>query len=94
MANSIFGEIVWFKNTGDIENMEGPYRVKVDWQGKEAPKPVWNWWNPGQTDLVTQWRTTPIAIDWNQDGLTDLILMDQEGYLCFYERFKKRANYG
>lgn len=91
VANSIFGEIVWFKNTGDIENMEGPYRVKVDWQGKEAPKPVWNWWNPGQTDLVTQWRTTPIAIDWNQDGLTDLILMDQEGYLCFYERFKKEG---
>lgn len=88
IANSIFGEIVWYKNTGDVENLEGPYLVKVDWQGKDAPKPLWNWWNPGKTDLVTQWRTTPFAIDWNQDGFTDLILMDHEGYLCFYERFK------
>lgn len=88
VANSILGEIIWYKNTGDVENLKGPYRVKVDWQGKDVPKPVWNWWSPGKTDLVTQWRTTPFAIDWNQDGLTDLILMDHEGYLCFYERFE------
>ena len=51
---------------------------------------LWNWWNPGKTDLVTQWRTTPFAIDWNQDGFTDLILMDHEGYLCFMRDLNER----
>jgi predicted neuraminidase len=38
--------------------------------------------------LVTQWRTTPVAIDFNDDGLTDLIMLDHEGYLSFFERRK------
>ena len=89
IVNSIFGEICWFKNTCDIYNLTGPFKVKVDY-GTSAPvKPVWNWWNPGSTDLVTQWRTTPYAIDWNKDGLTDLVMLDHEGYLAFYERFEK-----
>lgn len=89
VVNTIFGTIIWYKNTGDLENMEGPFPVKVDWGTNEIPKPEWNWWNPGETELVTQWRTTPYAIDWNKDGLCDLIMLDHEGYLSFYERFKK-----
>lgn len=92
LVNSIFGEVIWFKNTGDPLNLEGPYKVKVAWKGA-VPKPTWNWWNPGATDLVTQWRTTPIAVDWNRDGLTDLISLDHEGYLCFFERFRKENEY-
>lgn len=89
IVNSIFGEIIWYKNTGDNVNLEGPYKVKVDWGENPAPKPAWNWRNPGKTYLLTQWRTTPIAIDWNKDGLTDLIVLDHEGYLAYYERFEK-----
>lgn len=89
IVNSIFGEIVWYKNTGDLVRLSGPYKVKADWGGSATPKPAWNWWNPGKTDLVTQWRTTPVIIDWNKDGLQDLIVLDQEGYLSYYERFKK-----
>jgi hypothetical protein len=40
---------------------------------------------------VTQWRTTPFAIDWTKDGLTDLIMLDQEGYLALFER-RRAAN--
>ena len=58
----------------------------VDWGEKEVPKPVWNWWDPGKNELVTQWRTTPQLIDWNQDGLMDLVVLDHEGYLTFFER--------
>jgi len=89
IVNSIFGEIIWYKNTGSLSQLEGPYKVKADWGGIPVPKPEWNWWNPGPTDLVTQWRTTPIAIDWNKDGLMDLVVLDQEGYLSYYERFEK-----
>jgi len=89
IVNSIFGKIIWYKNTGDLTNLEGPYSVKVDWCDNTPPKPEWNWWDPKENDLATQWRTTPFAIDWNKDGLTDLVMMDHEGYLSFFERFKK-----
>ena len=91
VVNSIFGEIIWYKNTGDLMNLTGPFKVKVDWGSQTPTKPAWNWWNPGATDLVTQWRTTPFAIDWNKDGLMDLVMLDHEGFLAFYERFEKNG---
>ena len=33
-----------------------------------------------------EWRTTPVTVDWNKDGLIDLVMLDQEGYLAFFER--------
>lgn len=89
IVNSIWGKIIWYKNTGDLINLEGPFNVKVNWADKPVPKPEWNWWNPGRTDLVTQWRTTPYATDWNKDGLTDLICLDHQGFLSFFERHEK-----
>ncbi len=93
ILNSIFGKIEWYKNTGTkgapkLTKMGG---VKVDWKKNQVPKPKWNWWNPEKDELVTQWRTTPYAIDWNKDGLMDLVMLDHEGYLAFFERFKKRG---
>ncbi|MCA9428174.1 MAG: VCBS repeat-containing protein, partial [Candidatus Omnitrophica bacterium] len=61
--------------------------IEVEWEG-ETPKPAWFWWNPEGKNLVTQWRTTPFAIDLNKDGLNDLVMLDQEGYLAFFERAK------
>ena len=49
-------------------------------------KPSWNWWTPEPTELSTQWRTTPLATDWNGDGRTDLLVLDHEGFLAFFER--------
>src|SRR4029079_5678475 len=46
------------------------------------------WWQPQGKELVTQWRTTPVIYDFNEDGLLDLSMLDQEGYLCFFERTK------
>ena len=40
-------------------------------------------------ELVTQWRTTPCVVDWNKDGLNDLVMLDHEGYLAFFQREKR-----
>ncbi|MCA8997022.1 MAG: VCBS repeat-containing protein [Planctomycetaceae bacterium] len=61
--------------------------IQVDWP-ESPPKPAWVWWTPEENTLTTQWRTTPCALDWNGDGLTDLIMLDHEGYLAYYERQK------
>ncbi len=91
VINSIWGRVEWFKNTGTKSKpkLAAKQPVKVDWKESTPLKPVWNWWNPGKDELSTQWRTTPCIVDWNKDGLPDLVMLDQEGYLAFYQRVKK-----
>ncbi len=90
ITNSIWGKIEWHKNIGTRGDpkLEVAKPVIVAWGSGKTPKPEWNWWNPNSTELATQWRTTPYTIDWNKDGLIDLIMLDHEGYLAFFERFK------
>ena len=90
IINSIWGKIEWFENVGTKTNpgLAAAKPIEVDWPG-ETPKPKWNWWNPEGDALVTQWRTTPLVYDLNKDGLNDLIMLDQEGYLTFFEREKR-----
>lgn len=91
IVNSIWGKVVWFKNTGTAKQprLTKPQSIAVDWNSRDTPKPVWIWWQPEANELVTQWRTTPFAIDWNKDGLTDLIMLDTAGYLSYFERFRR-----
>ncbi|MCF7817889.1 MAG: VCBS repeat-containing protein [Kiritimatiellales bacterium] len=90
IVNSIWGKVVWYRNTGSPGHpyLEAARPITVEWEGK-PPKPKWNWWNPFGKNLVTQWRTTPMAIDWNKDGLIDLVMLDHKGYLAFFERAKR-----
>lgn len=91
ITNGSWGKIEWYKNVGKKGAPKLTFKgsVKIDWGDQEILKPKWNWWNPKPEELVTQWRTTPYAIDWNKDGLMDLVMLDHEGYLAFFERFKK-----
>lgn len=90
VLNSIFGKIIWYKNIGSQTKpvLATPRPIEVEWPGA-APKPMWNWWNPVAKELVSQWRTTPATIDWNQDGLMDIVMIDHEGFLAFFERFEE-----
>jgi hypothetical protein len=90
VANSIWGRVVWFRNVGTRRSprLASAQPIEVAWVGA-PPKPAWNWWNPSGNDLVTQWRTTPVATDWNRDGLVDLVMLDHEGYLAFWERARR-----
>ncbi|AHF90969.1 hypothetical protein OPIT5_12885 [Opitutaceae bacterium TAV5] len=87
ITNGIWGKILWYRNIGTrTEPRLAPAQPIELAPGHTSPKPAWNWWNPQGRELVTQWRTMPQAIDWNGDGLMDLVMMDHEGYLAFYER--------
>ena len=92
VVNSIWGKVIWYRNVGTRRKpkLAAAQPVKVAWQGK-APKPAWNWWNPRDDNLVTQWRTTPVVIDLNHDGLNDLVMLDQEGYLTFFRRARRNG---
>ncbi len=90
IVNSIWGKIVWFENVGTPlrPELKAAKPVKVRWKGK-VPRPEWNWWTPEGNALVTQWRTTPVAVDWTGNGLTDLVMLDHEGYLALFRREKR-----
>lgn len=89
IVNSIWGKVVWYENIGTKGNpkLSQQKPIYVKWNN-DTPNLEWNWWKPEPNTLATQWRTTPSAIDWNNDGLMDLVMLDQEGYLSFFERYK------
>lgn len=90
IVNSIFGKVIWYKNIGsrDDPRLAAPKPIKVEWK-TAPPKPSWNWWNPEDHNLVTEWRTTPAVVDLNHDKLPDLVMLDHEGYLSFFKRVSR-----
>jgi hypothetical protein len=87
--NSIWGKVEWLKNIGSrtAPQLAAAEPIEVEWAG-QAPKPAWTWWQPKGKELVTQWRTTPVVFDFTGEGLLDLAMLDQEGYLELFERTK------
>ncbi|HUT30477.1 MAG TPA: FG-GAP-like repeat-containing protein [Sedimentisphaerales bacterium] len=92
IINSIWGKVLWFRNAGSRKEpkLAGGEPVEVEWPGN-PPKPAWTWWQPKGKQLATQWRTTPVVIDLNKDGLNDLVMLDHEGYLAFFERTREKG---
>lgn len=92
VVNSIWGKVLWYRNVGTKREPKlAPGRaVEVEWSGKAA-KPAWTWWAPQGKQLATQWRTTPVVLDLNRDGLNDLVMLDHEGYLALFERRRSDA---
>ncbi len=94
MVNSVWGKVVWFKNIGTRAKprLDFPRDVEVEWDGAQPDIP-WNWYKPARTSnpkaLVTHWRTTPVMIDLDGDGLMDLVMMDVDGDLAFFARTRR-----
>ena len=93
VLNSILGRVAWLKNIGTRTEpkLAPPEPVDVEWElgaGETPPKPAWTWWTPSANELAPEWRTTPVAVDWTDDGLCDLVMLDHEGYLTLYERYR------
>lgn len=89
LFNSILGKVHWLKNVGSRQEprFSSAEPVVVEWNGAQ-PELAWGWLKPEGSALLTQWRTTPLAMDFNGDQLTDLLMLDQEGYLAFFERVR------
>jgi len=93
MLNSTRGEIVWCRSIGTRQkpSFAHPEPVAVEWNGAQ-PEMKYGWLKPyGSKNLLTQWRTTPYMIDWNRDGLMDLVVIDPEGRLAWYERAERNG---
>lgn len=96
MGNGVSGEVRWWRNVGTRRNPKFDFGkgVEVEWDGAQ-PELKWGWMKPklqhNQKELLTQWRTTPVMFDWNGDGLVDLLMLDTEGVLSFFERARDAA---
>jgi hypothetical protein len=93
LVNDIWGAVVWYENTGPAGNasLAAARTVEVEWPGR-PPKPDWVWWEPKGKQLVTQWRSTPKVVDWDRDGLPDLVMLNHQGYLSLYRRARCGAS--
>ena len=90
VVNSILGKIVWYRNIGTRKapKLAAAQPINVEWRG-EQPTLKWGWIRPSGKALLTQWRTTPVVVDWNRDGLNDLLMLNHEGYLMLFPRMKR-----
>jgi len=90
IINSIWGKVLWYRNIGTRRRpkLTKAQPIEVQWPGKPT-KPAWNWWQPDGKSLATQWRTTPVVIDYDKDGLNDLVMLDHEGYLALFQRARR-----
>jgi hypothetical protein len=87
VCNSIWGKVHWYRNIGTrtAPKLAVAQPIEVEWQGAQPPL-AWGWMKPEGKALLTQWRTTPVVVDFDKDGSLDLVMLDHEGYIAFFKR--------
>jgi len=90
LVNDHNGNIVCLKNIGSKTEpkLSPPQPLIVSWKGKPQ-KPDWVPGTSNGNELLAPWRTSPFIMDFNNDGLNDLVMLDFEGYLTVYLRYKE-----
>lgn len=73
--NSIEGRL------GLLINEGGRLRPQAFDTGLRELPPKWIWHQRPSAETLTQWRTTPVLVDFDGDQKLDLVMLDQEGYL-------------
>jgi len=90
LVNHHHGNVLWYENTGSRTEprLSEAKPIEVEWEGVPQ-KPDWV---PGESqgnELLAPWRTSPFVMDFDDDGLNDLVMMDYQGYLAVYLRAVK-----
>ncbi len=80
--NSILARIGILQREGD-QLVEAVPQTGV----AESP-PDWYWWQTSSNAALSQWRTTPLAMDFDGDKKLDLIALDQQGFLTLRSQGK------
>ena len=90
LVNHHHGNVLWYENVGSKlkPKLSAPKSIEVEWKG-EPQKPDWGYGKANGNELLAQWRTSPFIMDFNEDGLNDLVMLDYEGYLSVYLRYKE-----
>jgi len=73
--NSILGRL------GLLNNENGTLVGQPFDTGLSELPPKWYWWQTPSSETLTQWRTTPLVLDFDNDEKPDLVMLDQEGFL-------------
>ncbi|WP_145263953.1 exo-alpha-sialidase [Planctomycetes bacterium Pan216] len=80
LYNSILAKL------GLLRNDAGKLNDETFDSGREEMPPRWYWWQSPSSGALTQWRTTPLGVDFDGDKSLDLVMLDQEGYLTLRSR--------
>jgi hypothetical protein len=91
LVGCVTGEVFLFENIGSRQSprLAAPQKLQVDWGDRPPVYPAGLRYTPGKSDLITQWRCRPQVLDWDGDGLPDLIAVDAEGFLAWYPRYRR-----
>jgi len=89
LLNHHHGNVLWYRNVGSRTEprLTGAEPIEVQWQG-EPQKPKWVPGTSQGNELLAPWRTCPYVMDFNKDELNDLVMLDYEGYLAVYPRYR------
>ena len=77
-------DVIYNSILADVRMLRNDNGVLVDSEftgGSTEAVPKWYWSQKKSPSSITQWRTTPLAIEFDGDGKLDLVLLDQEGFL-------------
>ena len=89
LVNHHHGNVLWYENIGSLTSpkLVDAKPIKVEWSG-EPQKPEWVPGKSNGNELLAPWRTSPLVMDFNKDELNDLVMLDYEGYLAVYTRYR------
>ncbi|MDR2674864.1 MAG: VCBS repeat-containing protein, partial [Opitutaceae bacterium] len=86
IVSGIEGRPYVFKNIGPRERprLVRMPRIQVDGAGAEAARPEGLRFQPERDELVVAWRSRPVVMDWDGDGVMDFICMDHGNELALW----------
>ena len=83
VLNSVLATVTALRHESDGTLTPMPLPGRRD---AEAP-PAWYGHREPDASSISPWRTTPVTVDWDDDGEIDLVSLDQQGYLTLRRSF-------